>query len=155
MSTDKTNDSAQEFLAEKLTLEFEAEEARLNHEAAVRLCRNVWKRFADAIADKCKQWNNVVGEETLTCKETLMGDLRVRCSGRPHQLSIHFDPAKRLISLINSARAEHETDIILNIEGYRADTGHDAHLVHNGQIANADVVILGELRVLAGMTRQR
>jgi len=155
MSTDKTNDSAQEFLAEKLTLELETQEAKLNREAAIRLCRTVWNRVAGSIADKCKQWNQVVGEEALTCKETLMGDLRIRCAGRPHQLSIHFDPAKLLITLINSARAEHETDIILNIEGYSTETGRDARLVHNGQVANADVILLGELRVLAGMSRQQ
>ena len=155
MSTDKTKDSAQEFFAEKLSLDFEAQEAKLNHEAAVRLCRVVWTRVANSVQHKCQQWNQVTGEETMVCKETLMGDLRIRCIERQHQLSIHFDPAKLLITLKNSARAEHETDIVLNIEGYATENGaRDAHLVHNGQIANPDTVILGEFRVLAGMTRQ-
>jgi hypothetical protein len=154
MSTDRTKDSAQEFFAEKLSRDFEAEEAKLNHEAAVRLCRVVWTRVATVIQNNCKQWNQVTGEETLTCKETLLGDLRIRCAGRPHQLSIHFDPAKLLITLKNTARAEHETDVILNIEGYAAENGRDAQIAHNGKVANADIVILAELRVLAGMTRQ-
>jgi hypothetical protein len=154
MSGDRTKDSAQEFLASKLTEDFEAQEARLNHEAAVRLCRVVWKRVATAVLEKCKQWNQVTGEETLVCKETLLGDLRIRCAGRPHQLSIHFDPGKLLITLKNTARAEHEKDIVLNIEGCATENGRDAHIVHNGHAANADIVILGELRVLSGMTRQ-
>src|SRR5215470_16506141 len=155
MSTDRTKDSAQEFFAEKLSQDFEAQEAKLNQETAVRLCRVVWNRVASAVLEKCKQWNQVTGEETLICKETLMGDLRIRCVGRPHQLSIHFDPSKLLITLKNTARAEHETDIILHIAGHATENGgRDAHLVHNGQIANADVVLLGELRVLSGMSRQ-
>jgi len=154
MSTDRTKDSAQEFFAEKLSRDFEAQEAKLNHEAAVRLCRVVWNRVATAVREKCKQWNQVTGEETLTCKETLLGDLRVRCAGRPHQLSVHFDPGKLLITLKNTARAEHETDVILNIEGYATENGRDAHVVHNGLVASPDTVFLAELRVLAGMTRQ-
>ena len=155
MSTDKTKDSAQEFFAEKLSQDFEAQEAKLNHEAAVRLCRVVWNRVANSVQHKCKQWNQVTGEETMVCKETLMGDLRIRCAGRPHQLSIHFDPSKLLITLKNTARAEHETDVVLQIEGYATENGgRDAQLVHNGQVASADAVLLGEFRVLAGMTRQ-
>src|SRR5262249_20961587 len=128
MSTDRTKDSAQEYFAEKLSQDFEAQEAKLNHEAAVRMCRVVWKRVATAVQDKCKQWNQVTGEETMVCKETLMGDLRIRCAGRPHQLSIHFDPNKLLITLKNTARAEHETDIILRIEGYATEGGRDAQV---------------------------
>jgi hypothetical protein len=154
MSTDRAKDSAQEFFAEKLSRDFEAQEAKLNHEAAVRLCRVAWTRLATVIQDNCKQWNQVTGEETLTCKETLLGDLRIRCAGRPHQLSIHFDPSKLLITLKNTARAEHETDIVLNIEGYATENGRDAQIAHNGKVANASIVILAELRVLAGMTRQ-
>jgi len=154
MSTDRAKDSAQEFFAEKLSRDFEAQEAKLNHEAAVRLCRVVWTRVATAVQNNCKQWNQVTGEETLACKETLLGDLRIRCAGRPQQLSIHFDPAKLLITLKNTARAEHETDVVLNIEGYATENGRDAHVVHNGLVANPDAVFLAELRVLAGMTRQ-
>jgi hypothetical protein len=80
--------------------------------------------------------------------------LRIRCAGRPHQLSIHFDPNKLLITLKNTARAEHEEDIILHIEGYATEAGRDAQVVHNGKVASADMVLLGEFRVLAGMTRQ-
>jgi len=154
MSTDRAKDSAQEFFAEKLSRDFEAQEAKLNHEAAVRLCRVVWTRVATAVQNNCKQWNQVTGEETLTCKDTLLGDLRIRCAGRPHQLSVHFDPGKLLITLKNTARAEHETDVILNIEGYATENGRDAHVVHNGLVASPDAVFLAELRVLAGMTRQ-
>jgi len=154
MSTDRTKDSAQEYFAEKLSQDFEAQEAKLNHEAAVRMCRVVWKRVATAVQDKCKQWNQVTGEETMVCKETLMGDLRIRCAGRPHQLSIHFDPNKLLITLKNTARAEHETDIVLHIEGCATENGRDAQVVHNEKVANADTVLLGEFRVLAGMARQ-
>src|SRR5258706_12921295 len=131
MSTDRTKDSAQEFFAEKLSRDFEAQEAKLNHEAAVRLCRVVWNRVATAVREKCKQWNQVTGEETLTCKETLLGDLRVRCAGRPHQLSVHFDSAKLLVTLKNTARAAHETHIVLNIAAHPTDNARPPHVTHH------------------------
>src|SRR5260221_8441105 len=154
MSTDRTKQAAQEFLATRLTEDFEAREKRLNQDAAVALCRVVWNRVAATVREKCKQWNQVTGEETLTCKETLLGDLRIRCAGRPHQLSVHFDSAKLLVTLKNTARAEHETDIVLNIEGYATENRRDAHVTPNGPVPNPDIVFLAQLRVLAGMTRQ-
>jgi len=154
MSTDPTRQAAQEFLAGKLNQDFETQEARLNHEAAGRLCRVVWKRFSDTILAKCKEWNQVTGEETLTCKETLMGDLRIRCAGRPHQLSVHFDPDKLIITLKNTARAECEKDIVLHIEGYATESGRDARASHSGFVSNVDSILLGEFRALAGMSRQ-
>jgi hypothetical protein len=154
MSTDPTRQAAQEFLAEKVNQDFEAQETRLNHEAAVRLCRVFWKRFSDTILAKCKEWNQVTGEDTLTCKETLMGDLRIRCAGRSHQLTVHFDPDKLIITLRNTARAEHEKDVVLHIEGYAAESGRDARASHSGLVANIDLILLGEFRVLAGMSRQ-
>jgi hypothetical protein len=155
MSTDPTKQAAQEFLAGKLNKDLEAQEARLNHEAAVRLCRVVWKRFSDTIRAKCKEWNQITDEETLTCKETLLGDLRIRCAGRPYQLTAHFDPDKLLITLKNTARSELEKDVVLHIEGYATETGRDARLVHSGFVANVDDILLVEFRVLAGMSRQR
>ncbi|HYK38637.1 MAG TPA: hypothetical protein VEU98_01355 [Candidatus Eremiobacteraceae bacterium] len=155
MPTDPTRQAAQEFLAEKRTQDFEAQEARLNHEAAVRLCRVVWKRFSDTVLAKCKEWNEVTGEETLSCKETLLGDLRIRCVGRPHQLTMHLDPDKLLITLKNTARAEFEKDVVLQIEGYATESERDARTYHAGSAANLDVILLAEFRVLAGMSSQR
>ena len=154
MSTDRTRQAAQEFLAEKLNQDFDAQEARLNQEAAVRLCRVVWKRFTDALLAKCKEWNQVTGEETFTCKETMMGDLRIRCAGRPHQLTAHFAPEKLLITLKSTARTEQEPDVVLDIQGYATDSGRDARLMIGGLAANLDVLLLGEFRLLAGMSRQ-
>src|SRR5215469_1976230 len=69
-----------------------------------------------------RQWNVITKESTLTCKETPLGDLRIRCSGRPHQMVIRFEAGRRLIRIDNNARAEYEPKVILSIEGYATDT---------------------------------
>jgi hypothetical protein len=156
MSTDRTKDSAQEFFAEKLSRDFEAEEAKLNHEAAVRLCRVVWTRVATVIQNNCKQWNQVTGEETLTCKETLLGDLRIRCAGRPHQMLVHYESRKLLVTIKNTARPDTEPDTYLTVEGYPTGNGaaREARLVRNNEPANLEMLILGHLRVLAGLSQR-
>jgi len=152
MSTDRTKDSAQEFFAEKLSRDFEAQEAKLNHEAAVRLCRVVWNRASPPPSAKnASNGTRSLAKKHSPARKPCSANLRVRCAGRPHQLSVHFDPGKLLITLKNTARAEHETDVVLNIEGYAAESGRDAHVVHNGLVASPDTVFLAELRVLAGM----
>jgi hypothetical protein len=48
--------------------------------------------------------------------------------------------------------------VVLHIEGYRVgpDRGdRDVHLVRSGEAVNVDMLIIGELRVLTGMKRQR
>src|SRR5262249_71882 len=105
MTNDQTKQAAQEFLAEKLTQEFEARENQLNRAAAVSLAQVVWKRVTTAVAGKCGEWNRVTGEESLICKETALGDLRIRCAGRPHQLIVHFDSSKLLVTFKSTARA--------------------------------------------------
>jgi hypothetical protein len=42
----------------------------------------------------------------------------------------------------------------MRIEGYSTDSGRDTRLVRNDQTVNFDMLILGELRVLAGLSRQ-
>ena len=51
----------------------------------------------------------------------------------------------------NTARLEHEGDSTFFIDGY--NRGTEADLSRNNQRANLDVVVLGELRVLAGIGR--
>ena len=155
MHDESTERAAQEFLAAKLAEEEQLNEAKLNKEAAVALGPVVWKRVADSVLAKCKEWNAITNEQTLTCKETLLGDLRILCTGRPQQLTVHFDSKTLLVVIKNMARLEHETDAILQVEGYRtASGGRDAQLVRNGMPVNIDLLVLGELRVLAGMSRQ-
>jgi len=84
----------------------------------------------------------------------MLGDLRIWCAGKPHVMTVHYDSKMRLIILKNTARPEHEKDMILSIEGYSIAGGRDARLVRNNEPANLDVVILGELRVLVGLGRQ-
>jgi hypothetical protein len=90
----------------------------------------------------------------LTCRETMLGDLRILCAGRPHQLVVHFDSRKLLIVLKNSARLSHETDMILLVEGYSTDRGRSARLIRNDEPVNLDMLLVGELRVLAGLSRR-
>jgi hypothetical protein len=84
----------------------------------------------------------------------MLGDLRILCAGRPHQLIIHFNSRKLLIVLKNSARLSHETDIIMLIEGYSTGGGRAARLMRNDEPVNLDTMLVGELRVLAGLSRR-
>ena len=151
---ENTKRAAQEYLATKMTVERQLEENKLNREAATALAPTVWKRFADTVLAKCEEWNSVTGEKTLTCKETWTGDLRVLCAGRPHQMTIHYDSRKLQVTIRNTARAEHEKDIVLHIEGYASESGRDARLVRNDEVVNAAMLIVWQLRVLTGIGAQ-
>ena len=151
MTSDETKRAAQEFLAAKLTEETQTQQEWLNREAALRLAPQVWKRVAETFVAQCKAWNAILHEEALSCKETILGDLRIRCAGKPHHITVHYDSRKLQVILKNTARPEHEGDSVFFIQGWAAGT--EAHLFRNDQIANLEVVVLGELRVLAGIGR--
>jgi hypothetical protein len=102
----------------------------------------------------CAEWNTVTKEQTLTCRETVLGDLRIRCAGRSHQLILHYDSRRRFIQVENSAREDYEPEVILLIEGYSKDSGRDARLMRNDEPVNLEHLIVGQLRVLAGMSRK-
>jgi hypothetical protein len=68
---------------------------------------------------------------------------------------MHLDPDKLLITLKNTARAEFEKDVVLQIEGYAKESERDARTYHAGSAANEDVILLAEFRVLAGISSQR
>ena len=102
MTDDLTRRSAEEFLAGKF-LKTE-EDAEKNRAATAPLAPAVWRKFCQAVAEQCKAWNSVTGEETLTIKETYVGDLRISCAGRPQQLTIHFDSRKLTVTMRNTAR---------------------------------------------------
>jgi hypothetical protein len=73
-------------------------------------------------------------------------------------MSVHYDSKKLLITVKNAGRLEHEKDVILRIEGYRTGSDRadrDARLVRNELPVNIDMLIVGELRVLTGLSRQR
>ena len=154
MGDESARRAAEEYLAAKLSAETQNEEDRLNREAAGRLATSVWKYLAETVTAKCKEWNQIAGEQVLTCRETMLGDLRILCAGRSQQLVIHLDSRKLLIILKNSARLSHETDIIMLIEGYRTSSGRAARLMRNEEPVNLDMMLVGELRVLAGLSRR-
>ena len=154
MRDESTKRSAQEYLAAKLAEEGQSHEDKLNRATAMALAPAVWKDVADTLVSECREWNAVTNEQTLTCKETMLGDLRVWCAGRSQQMTVHFDSRKLLITVKNTARLEHEKDVILRIEGYSTGAGRDARLMRNDQAVNISMLILAELRVLSGMARQ-
>jgi hypothetical protein len=80
-----------------------------------------------------------------------MGDLRIRCAGKPHMITVHFDSRKLQVIVRNTARPENEGDSVFFVRGYNG--GREADLSRNDQRVNLDVVVLGELRVLAGIGR--
>ncbi len=158
MRDETTKQAAQEYLATKLTEEEQKYEDEHNMATAVARSLLVWKRFKDAILTQCNVWNTVTQEETLVCKETLLGDLRIWCAARTKQMTVHYDSRKLLVTVKNAGRLEHEKDVILHIEGYRIGADRDdrdARLVRNNEPVNVDMLILGELRVLTGIGRQR
>jgi hypothetical protein len=155
MRDETTKQAAQEFLAAKLAEEGQKREEKLNKETAVARSLHVWKNLRDAVFAQCSEWNAVTQEQTLTCTETPMGDLRIWCSATVKQMTVYYDSRKLLITIRNGARLEVEKDAILHIEGYSTGSGRDAHLVRNQEIVNIDSLILGELRLLAGIGRQR
>jgi hypothetical protein len=158
MRDESTKQAAQEYLATKLTEEEQKYENEQNMATAVARSLLVWKRFKDAILTQCSAWNTVTQEETLVCKETLLGDLRISCAARSKQMTVQYDSKKLLVTVKNAGRLEHEKDVILHIEGYRKGADRDdrdAHLVRNNEPVNVDMLILGELRVLTGIGRQR
>ena len=154
MGDESTKRAAQEYLAARLAEQGQSHEDKLNMQAAVALAPQVWKSVAETVIAKCNEWNAVTREQTLTCKETALGDLRVWCTGKPHVMTVHYDSRMRLITLKNTARPEHEKDLVLSIEGYAASSGRSARLMRNNQPANLDALIVGELRVLVGLNRQ-
>jgi hypothetical protein len=158
MRDESTKQAAQEYLATKLTEEEQKYEDEHNMATAVARSLLVWKRFKDAVLTQCNVWNTVTQEETLVCKETLLGDLRIWCAARTKQMTVHYDSRKLLVTVKNAGRLEHEKDVILHIEGYRTGADRDdrdARLVRNNEPVNIDMLILGELRVLTGIGRQR
>jgi len=158
MRDETTKQAAQEYLATKLTEEEQKYEDEHNMATAVARSLLVWKRFKDAILTQCNVWNTVTQEETLVCKETMLGELRIWCAARSKQMTVQYDSRKLLVTVKNAGRLEHEKDVILHIEGYRIGADRDdrdARLVRNNEPVNVDMLILGELRVLTGIGRQR
>ena len=161
MRDESTKQAAQEYLATRLTEEQQRYEDEQNRATAIARSIVVWRRLRDSLLSQCREWNAIVGEEALSCTETPMGDLRVRCAAPPRQMTIHFDSRKLLVTIKNVGRLENEKDVVMRIEGYRTgpalDAPRDAHLVHvlNNEAVNLDMLLLGELRVLTGMKRQR
>jgi hypothetical protein len=158
MRDESTKQAAQEYLAAKLTEEEQKYEDEQNLAMANARSLVMWKRFSDSVLSQCREWNAITQEETLTCKETPIGDLRIWCAARSKQMTVHFDSRKLLITVKNAGRLEHEKDVILRMEGYRTGPNRDdrdVHLVRNEQVVNVDMLILAELRVLTGIGRQR
>ena len=148
--------AAEEYLAAKLSEEGQNREALLNREAAMALGFTVWKRLADTVNTQIREWNSVTNDQTLTCKETALGDLRIRCAGHPHQVLVHYESRKLLVTIKNTARPDTEPDTHLTVEGYLTGDGvnRDACLVRNNEPANLEMLLLGHLRVLAGLTQR-
>jgi len=146
--------AAQEYLAERLSEEGLTYEETQNRDAAIALAPAVWKKVTETIVAIVSEWNTVTKEQSLTCKETPLGDLRIRCVGSSHQLTIHFDSPRRLVKFENSNRPDHEPKVVLSIEGYATDTGRDARLMRNREVVNLEMLILGQLRQLAGLRRR-
>ncbi len=154
MADESAKRAAEEFLAARLTEEGQSYEEQQNREAAVKLGPTVWKRLAETVFAQCKDWNGVTNEQTLTCKETPMGDLRILCAGRSYQMLVHYNSRQGLVTIKNTARVETDPDTVMSIEGYASGEGRDARLMRNSEPVNVEMMILGHIRLLAGLSRR-
>jgi hypothetical protein len=154
MTDDSVKRSAEEYLATRLSADGLTYEETLNREAAIFLSPAEWTEVGETVATMCDEWNSVTKEPTLNCEETILGDLRIRCSGRPHQLILHYDSRRLLIRVENTAREDHEPKVVLFIEGYPTGSGRGARLMRNNEPVNLRALMLGHLRVLAGLSRR-
>jgi hypothetical protein len=145
--------AAQEYLAGRLSAEGLTQEETENRDAAIKLAPAVWRELVATVNTMVKEWNGVTKEQSLTCKETMLGDLRIRCTGSSHQLTIHFDSAKRLIRVENTARPEHEPRVVVTIEGYAMENGRGARLMRNREPVNLEKMILRQIRMVSGLDR--
>lgn len=158
MIDESAKQAAQEYLAAKLTEEEQIYEDTQNKALALARAPVAWKYFRDKVFESCREWNAVTQEETLTCKETALGDVRIWCAARNQQMTVHYDSKRLRITVKNGGRLEHEKDVVMHMEGYRTGTSRDdrdVRLVRNEQPVNIDMLIVGELRVLTGLSRQR
>jgi hypothetical protein len=155
MRDESTKQAAQEFLATKLAEEGKKHEDKLNKETAVARSLHVWKMFREAIFAQCTEWNAITQEDTLTCKETALGDLRIWCAATAKHVMVHYDSSKLTVIIKNDARDASQKDSLLQIEGYATAVGRDARLVKNNEPVNVPVFILAELRILTGIGAQR
>src|SRR2546422_9610705 len=154
MRDESAKQAAQEYLAAKLTEEEQIYEDTQNRALALARSPKVWKYIKDTIIEKCREWNAITQEETLTCKETAMGDLRIWCGARRQQMMVHYDSKRLLITVRNGGRLEHEKNVVLHMEGYRTGpegTGPGVHLVRNEQPVKIELVMGGELRGVTGI----
>src|SRR5260370_39075405 len=108
MRDETTKQAAQEYLATKLTEEEQKYEDEHNMATAVARSLLVWKRFKDAILTQCNVWNTVTQEETLVCKATLLGDLRICCPARTKQMTLHYDCRNLFVTIMIAGRLDHE-----------------------------------------------
>jgi hypothetical protein len=156
MRDESTKQAAQEFLATKLAEEGQKHEAELNHQTAVARSLHVWKSLRESIFEQCNEWNAVTQEETLTCKETSLGDLRIWCAATSKHINVHYDSKNLTVTIKNAARDLAQKDGTLTIEGYaKNDGGRDARLIRNNEPVNVPMLILAELRLLTGIGAQR
>jgi hypothetical protein len=129
MAVESARRAAQEYLAAKLSEEGQLYEDTVNLEASIALGPRVWKRLADTVLAHFSECNSVTGEQSLSSKETALGDLRIRCAGREYyQMYVHYAPKTRLVTIENTAprrRASHQASYrrVRNRSGTRRASG--------------------------------
>src|SRR5258708_11057785 len=130
MRDESAKQAAQEYLAAKLSEEEQIYEDTQNRALALARSPKVWKYVKDTIIEKCQEWNAITQEETLTCKETAMGDLRIWCASRRQQMMVHYDSQRLLVTVRNGGRVEHGKKVSLQSPRYppgRTRTHTDCH----------------------------
>lgn len=154
MGDENIKRAAQEYLAERLSADGLTYEQQLNRDAAIAYAPALWQKLMATVQAMCDEWNAETKENTFSCKDTILGDLRVRCAGRAHQLTFHFDSKQRLVRVENTAREEHEPKTVLSIEGYLTESGRQARFMRNNEPVDLHMLLLRQFRVLAGLSNR-
>jgi hypothetical protein len=154
MGDESIKRAAQEYLAERLSADGLTYEQQLNRDAAIAGAPAVWQKLIAIVKAMCDEWNSETKENTFSCKETILGDLRVRCAGRPHHLTFHFESKQRLVRVENTAREEHEPKTVLSIEGYLTESGRQARFMRNNEPVDLHMLLLRQFRILAGLRKR-
>jgi hypothetical protein len=136
MGDESIQRAAQEYLAERLSADGLTGEQRLHRDAAIAYAPAVWQKLIATVKAMCDEWNAETRENTFSSKETILGDLRVRCAGRPHHL----------ISISNRNYAWSAWKTLL-----ARNTRRQARFMRNNEPVDLHMRLLRQFRILAGL----
>lgn len=131
-----------------------AAEEKLNREAANAYGPTVWKHGRNRHIDVQRVEFRRSGPHADLQRNGARGSPHSMRRQDPTPLIIHYEPKRRLVRVENTARLDHQPKVVLSIEGYATGSGRGARLMRNNEPVNLEMLMLGQIRVLAGLSRK-